>query len=192
MPQMYRPMAQWPVPILSLMVRTTIDPLQLAPAVRQAIWDIAADVPISDLRLFDSLIAGSVRQPRLVAGLLAGFGALALLLGVVGVYGVLSYVVGQRRREFGIRLALGARRVEILGIVLRHALPVALLGVTIGVGAAWAGTRLLRSQLYELSPGDPLTLAVAAATLIGTAMLAALGPARAAARVDPVQSMRGD
>jgi putative ABC transport system permease protein len=127
-----------------------------------------------------------------VAGLLAGFGALALLLGVVGVYGVLSYVVGQRRREFGIRLALGARRIEILGIVLRHALPVALAGVAIGLGAAWAATRLLRSQLYELSPGDPLTLAVAAATLIGTAMLAAVGPARAAARVDPVQSMRSE
>jgi len=191
-PQMYRPMAQWPVPILSLMVRTTVDPPQLAPSVRQAIWDIAADVPISDVRSFDSLIAGSVRQPRLVAGLLSGFGALALLLGVVGVYGVLSYVVGQRRREFGIRLALGARRSEILGIVLRHALPVALLGVAIGLGAAWAGTRLLRSQLYELSPGDPLTLAVAAATLIGTAMLAALGPAHAAARVDPMQSIRSE
>jgi ABC-type antimicrobial peptide transport system permease subunit len=144
------------------------------------------------MRSFDDVIDASIARRRLVVAVLAGFGLLALVLGAVGVYGVQSYVAGQRRNEFGIRLALGARARTILGHVLLEAATRASFGIFLGLGGAMVAGRLLRSQLYSTSPADPRSLVTAALALLAAAMLAAAGPAISAARTDPVRSMRPD
>ena len=137
-------------------------------------------------------MSDSLGRHRFVMFLLAAFGAVALLLGSVGIYGVISYAVGQRTSEIGIRMALGARRKDVLRLVLRHGVIVAILGIAIGVAAAFGLTRLMSHLLYGVSATDPLTFAGVAAGLTAVAVAACYLPARRATRVDPMIALRHD
>jgi len=135
---------------------------------------------------------GSVARRMFTMLLLGIAGAMALVLSVVGLYGVVSYVVGQRRAEIGVRIALGARAAQVQRMVLADALRLAAIGVVLGIAGALVTTRLLRALLFEVSPTDPLTLGAAAVLLLVVGLLASLNPARRAARVDPMLALRAE
>ena len=135
----------------------------------------------------DDVISGSLRQPRMLMHLFGGFAGLALLLAAIGTYGMLSYLVTQRRREIGIRMALGAGRETVLGSVMAHGLTLALIGLVAGLAAALVLTRLMKALLFEVSPNDPATLAGVAALITVVAAAASLVPAVRATRVDPIE-----
>ena len=191
-PEMYRPLAQTFMFPMAVVMRSSGDPAQLANAVRQAAFAIDPTIPVAELQPFTSLIASSLGRPRLLAMLLSVFAGAGLALGVIGVYGVVAYRVKQREREFGIRLALGAAPDHIARSVVRQGVGHALAGLAIGLPAAFLLARLMQSVIFGITAHDPLTfltlpLAVTAATLLACAL-----PARRAARVDPVTTMRAD
>ena len=188
-PQMYRLQAPF-VPAMTLMVRAAGDPLQLVGPIREVVRAIDADVAVGDFQSLEHVVGDSIAQPRLLTRLLFGFGALALLLGAVGLYGVMAYGTLQRTREFGVRLALGAGTREVLGLVARDALRLVGIGAVIGLVGALAMSRVLKSQLYEVSAVDPVVFAGAAAVLAAVALAAALVPALRAARTDPAEALR--
>ena len=140
----------------------------------------------------EEIVGDAVVQPRLNATLLGAFAALALLLAVVGIYGVVSYSVAQRRQEIGVRVALGAQPSDVFRLVVRQGAFLATAGVAIGLLASWILTPVLRSWLYEIEPGDPLTFIGVAAILVAIALLATAIPARRATKVDPVLAMRAE
>ncbi len=177
---------------VNLVVRGQGDPLQLASAVRQAIWSVNPDQTITRITTLEEVVGGSVARPRLIASLLGLFAVLALVLGAVGIYGVLAYTVGQRQREIGVRLALGARPAEVLSMVLRSGMRLAGLGVALGVAGALALSQVMGSILYGVAPHDPLAFGAAAVLLLGVALVACLVPARRAMRVDPAVSLRAE
>jgi predicted permease len=173
-------------------VRTSADPLAVAQSVRSAVHDIDPSVAIVEMDSMANQVAQSLWQERLFARLTSTFGALALLLASIGLYGTMSYGVGRRRSEIAVRMALGARYEQVLWMVLRQALALAFAGIAIGVPLAlWAG-RFLASQLFDLSPRDPATLAFTAVLLITIASLAGYLPARRAALVDPARALKAD
>jgi putative ABC transport system permease protein len=188
-PQMYRLHSPF-TSGMTLMVRTAGDPLALAAAIREAIRSVDDDAVVSDVQPLAQVASDSIARPRLLTALLSGFGVLALLLGAVGLYGVMAYGTVQRTREFGVRLALGARTSEVLGLVARDAVKLACIGVALGLAGALALTRLLESQLYGVAAIDPLVFAGAAALLAAVALAAALAPALRAARTDPMTALR--
>jgi ABC-type antimicrobial peptide transport system permease subunit len=138
----------------------------------------------------EQIVSGSLERRRFVLMLLGTFAALALLLSVVGIYGVIAYAVGQRTREFGIRVALGAQRHELLLLVMRQSVWTLAVGLTVGVGGAIAVTRLMGSLLFGIGPADPLTLSLMATVLMMVALIATYIPARRAAEVDPMAALR--
>jgi putative ABC transport system permease protein len=138
----------------------------------------------------DQLLGNSIAQRRLTLVLLASFAALALLLAAVGIYGVISYAVRQRTHEFGIRLALGARARDVLALILKQGLKLTLIGIGLGLLAAYALTRLLESLLFGVRPTDALTFGVIVVVLLGVALLACWIPARRATKVDPLVALR--
>jgi putative ABC transport system permease protein len=140
----------------------------------------------------DEVVARSLAEPRFYAILLGAFAATALFLAALGIFGALSYAVSQRSREIGIRVALGAQPAEVLGMVLRHALTLAALGMGIGLAGALALSRAISGMLFGLSPSDPATLGGVAALLAAVALLASYIPARRATRVDPVEALRAE
>ncbi len=150
------------------------------------------DQPVAGIQTVDELMDSSLAQPRFIVLLLALFSATALALSVIGIYGVLSYWVAQRRYELGIRLALGAQRADILRIVVRHGFMLTIAGIGIGLMAALLLTRLMSSMLYETGTLDLTTFAVAPLVFLGIATLASYLPARGATRVDPVKALRGN
>ncbi|WNG60750.1 ABC transporter permease [Archangium gephyra] len=177
---------------VNLVVRGEGAPLQLAAAVRQAIWSVNPNQTITRITTLEEVVGGSVARPRLIAALLGLFAVLALVLGAVGIYGVLAYTVGQRQREIGVRLALGARPAEVLGMILRGGMRLAGLGVALGVAGALVLSRVMSSILYGVAPHDPLTFVAVAVVLLGVALVACLVPARRAMRVDPAVSLRAE
>ncbi|AKJ07005.1 putative permease [Archangium gephyra] len=177
---------------VNLVVRGEGAPLQLAAAVRQAIWSVNPNQTITRITTLEEVVGGSVARPRLIAALLGLFAVLALVLGAVGIYGVLAYTVGQRQREIGVRLALGARPAEVLGMVLRNGMRLAGLGVALGVAGALVLSRVMSSILFGVAPHDPLTFGAVAVVLLGVALVACLVPARRAMRVDPAVSLRAE
>lgn len=177
---------------VNMVVRGKGDPLQLAAAVRQAIWSVNPNQTITRITTLEDVVGGSVARPRLIAGLLGLFAVLALVLGAVGIYGVLAYTVGQRQREMGVRLALGARPAEVLRMVLNSGMRLAGLGAALGVAGALVLSRVMGSILYGVAPHDPLTFAVAVVLLMGVALVACLVPARRAMRVDPAVTLRAE
>jgi predicted permease len=176
----------------ALVVRTAGAPLALAKEVREVFRDLDPALPVTAARPLADILNNSLADRRLILLLLAAFALAALLLAGIGLYGVITYVVGQRSREFGIRMALGADPRSVVGLVLRHGLGLAVLGLAIGTVAAFALTHLLANLLYEIKPTDPLTFTVVALLLLVVATLASWLPARRAGKVDPAIALRAD
>jgi ABC-type antimicrobial peptide transport system permease subunit len=153
--------------------------------------DIDPEVPINDVAPMEQLLAQSLARRSFTMMLLATAAALALVLSAVGIYGVISYVVTQRRGEIGIRMALGARGAEVQRMVVKQSLSLAAVGIVIGLAGALATTRLLGALLFGVSPTDPLVLVLATVLLVMLAALASYAPALRASRVDPVEALRG-
>jgi putative ABC transport system permease protein len=174
----------------TLVIRTGQDPDSAAPAVRSAIWGIDAELPVPEMKTMRQVITASVSERRFQTMLLGGFALAALLLAVIGIYGVISYSVNRRRNEIGIRMALGAEARQVSGMVVRQGMRPVAIGLLIGLGAAVALGRLLGALLFATRPGDPLVLIGVAAALTVTAALACYLPARRATTVDPAAVLR--
>jgi len=173
-----------------LLVRSVVDPLSLAGAVRDQVWALNKDQPVYDVRTMQQLVSQSIAPRRFSALLMVIFGFVALVLASIGLYGMMSYSVSQRTSEIGIRVALGARRRDVLAMVIREAMGLALLGVVAGLIAALMLAQLLRNLLFSVGATDPLTFGVVALVLFGVALLASFVPARRAAKVDPMVALR--
>jgi putative ABC transport system permease protein len=194
LPEIYCPLAQFEFDLrgVFLAVRTAGDPLDWVPAVRQQIYALESKEPISRVMTMEQLLAPSLAPRRFQMLLFGVFAAMALLLAAVGVYGVFAYSVSRRTREIGIRMALGAHPRDLLLLIVRQGMTLALVGVSIGLAAALAVTRALKGLLFELSVTDPPTFALIAALLMGVALLACYPPARRATKVDPMTALRSE
>ena len=186
---MYFPFEQNPGNQITLFVRTAGDPNRALPALLAAIKRVDSRTIVEASRSLADIAAESVRTTKLVLWLLSLFAATALLLAAVGIYGVMSYVVRQRTREIGTRIALGATRRDILWMVMRDGVWIAAGGTVAGLLIGLGATRSLASILYGVSPSDPATLGVAASVLVATVMAACYLPARRAASVDPARTL---
>ena len=175
---------------MTFYVRARGDATNVAASVRQVAQRVDPNLPIFDMKTMTTTVNDSLFVERLVAALSVAFGALATLLAAIGLYGVMSYSVARRTREIGIRMALGAERASVLWLVLREVALMVVGGVAIGLPLAYALSRIVQSQLFELSAHDPLALAGAAAVLGVVALLAGYLPARRATRVDPMIALR--
>jgi ABC-type antimicrobial peptide transport system permease subunit len=173
-------------------IREDVSPLAHAGAIREAIWSVDPDVPITGVDELARVFGESAATTRFLATVLGTFGALALVLSAVGVFGVTAYGVGRRLPEFGVRVALGASRAEVLRAALAGSLMAVAVGLGAGLLAASLSTDALAAALYRIEPTDPVTFVGVAATLFGVAVLAALVPAWQASRVDPVAVLRRD
>jgi len=190
-PAAYYSLAQFSEGTLTtyLIVRTKASPLGMAGALRGQVWSVDKEQPVSVFTM-DQIISESLQRRRFLFTLLGTFAGLALFLAVIGIYGVVAYSVGQRTHEFGIRLALGAKRHQVLVLVLRQGLSTVVIGLGLGLVAALLLTRLLRSMLFEIGPSDPLTFLLMPALLIAVALVASYVPAARAAKVDPMVALR--
>jgi putative ABC transport system permease protein len=191
-PIYYFPSQQLPWGVGTVVLRTAGPPQQLASAVRAAVADVDRQVPIQQIRTGEQLAAGVVAQMRLSILLMGGFAAVALLLTATGLYGVLSYAVERRRREIGLRIALGAGRGEVVGLVFRQAAWLVATGLGLGLAGAAAGGRLLRSSMLGVEPLNLALLFLACGTLIVVSVAAAYIPATRAASIDPMKALRSD
>ena len=169
-----------------VVLRTAVPPLSVAPAVRGAVWELDPELPVADVRSMEQVVARATARSRFLLLLLLAGAVVGVVLGAVGLYGVVSYAVVQRTREIGVRMAVGARRGQVRAMVLRRSGAVAVAGSALGLVGAAMATRALEAVLYGVAPGDPLTLAGAAALLLAATLAAADAPARRAAAVDPV------
>jgi putative ABC transport system permease protein len=158
----------------------------------QAVWAVNPNLPLASVRTLEEIYDASLARTSFTLVMLAIAGGMALLLGVAGIYGVISYAVSQRRREIGIRIALGAPSPAITGLFVRHGVVLAGIGVAIGLATALGVTRLMTSLLFEVSPVDPLTYVVVSLTLFAAAVLACYLPALRATRVDPIGALRAE
>jgi putative ABC transport system permease protein len=175
-----------------VVARTTGNPAALAGSMRSIVREIDRTIPVSDIRTMDEFIGRSMQRDRFLMVLVGLFAVAALLLGVVGIYGVMSYLVSQRTQEMGVRIALGASTGSVIAMVIRRGAVLAGAGAVIGVaGAIWA-TKPLAAFLYGISPTDPLTFVSVPVAFLLVALLASLVPARRATRVDPVRALRAD
>src|SRR5215510_10260566 len=189
-PAYYLPSSQAPLEDMVILVRTTIDPLTIVGAVRQAVWSIDPNQPIANVSTLEKVVDDSIAQRRLNMLLMGLFGGLAMLLSAVGIYGLLSYAVTQRTQEMGIRMALGARVGDVLKLVLRQGMALALAGEAIGLVGAFILTRLIRGLLFGVTPNDATTFVAVAGVLAVVALLACYLPARRATKVDPLVALR--
>ena len=189
-PELFVPYTQYPSFAMSFVLRADSDPSTLAGAVRTAIVSVDKDQPVSQILTMDEVIANSLTPRRFRAFLLGLFAALALLLSVIGIYGVMAYSCSQRTSEFGIRLALGAERGDILKLILRQGFVLTLMGLGFGLAGAVLLTRYLSSLLYDVKPTDPLTFAIVSVILTIVALVASYIPARRATRTDPMVALR--
>ena len=190
--ELYRTYRQNCWGFLDLTVRTRRDPGELMRVMRAVVDGLDKNLPIEHPRTLTELVASSVADRRLSVQLLAGFAGVALLLASIGLYGVLAFAVTQRRREIGIRLALGAQRADVLRLILQHGLTLVVVGMVVGLAGALALARFLGSLLFEIKPNDPLTFMLVPLVLGVVALLACWLPARRAARVDPMVALRSE
>ena len=188
--EIYRPLAQFSYSSMDLVVRVNGDPAQFVRPVSAAIRRVDPAMPLASAEPLTALASRAVASTRLSAGLFALFGGLGLLLAAIGIYGVMSYAVQQRRHEIGVRIALGASRSNVVAMVVRRGVTLSLLGIAIGGVLAFAGAGLMQRLLFGIQPHDGVTFATIAAVLAGAGVLAAYLPARRAARVDPVSALR--
>ena len=190
MEEVYFPYKQSPGNFMNLVVRTTSDPASMVPAIRSQVLSVDKDQPVSDIMTMDQRVAKSVAAKRFVMFLLGAFSILALGLASVGIYGVMAYLVTQRTQEIGVRMALGAQKRDVLKLVVRKGMALAIIGAAIGLVASLALTRLMRSLLFEVTPTDWLTFVTASAVLLIAALLASYIPAHRATKVDPLTALR--
>ena len=188
--QMYEPLRQRPVSGATFLLKAAVDPGSLAPAARRTVLAVDPEQPVSDVQTLREMVALTMAQRRFTLLLLSVFAGTALVLAAVGIYGVVAYSVAQRTHEIGVRMALGARRREILGLVLRQGMTLALIGVGVGIAGALAVTRLISGLLYGVGAGDPATFATTALLLSGVSLLATIIPAHRATRVEPTAALR--
>jgi len=188
--EFYRPWPQRSYSFFNLMVRTSMKPEAAAPVVRAALDKIDKEMPILQPNTLDAIVTRSLGQQRLTMGLLGAFAGIALLLAIVGIYGAVAYTVEQRTAEIGVRMALGAQVKDVLQLVVKQGMNPVLIGLGFGLVAIFATGRFLAAQLYQISPHNPLLLALTATGLAIAALLACLIPARRATRVDPIQALR--
>jgi putative ABC transport system permease protein len=179
-------------PSMNVVMRTTLPPAALSGTIERVVREVDAAVPVVRLRDMDAVFAESIRRPRLLAQLLGAFAGLALLLAAIGTYGVLSYMVTERRREIGIRVALGAARSHVLTQIMKQGLQVTALGLTIGLAGAFAVSRLIASLLFGVQPTDMVTIAFVIATITAVAVVASWLPAWRASRLDPNVVLRDE
>ena len=190
---LYEPYEQAAWSSMYLVVRASSkldNPATLASAVQNAVWSLDKDLPVAHVLTMEQLLAESVEQPRFRTVLVEIFALVALGLASVGIYGVLAYSVSQRRNEIGIRMALGAKRSDVLWLVVGQGMLLTFIGVAIGVTGALVLTRFLSALLYEVHPTDPATFVVMALLLVFVALSACYIPARRAMRVDPMTALR--
>jgi putative ABC transport system permease protein len=186
----YLPYTQEPMPWQTLLVRTKNDPMSLVPLIRGEVAGLDSQQPIARIATLDQLMESSTAQPRFRAALLGGFAGVALLLAAIGIYGMMAYAVSRRTREIGIRIALGARRGNMLKLIFGQSMTLTLLGVLLGLAGAFAVTRLMNSLLFGVTSTDPFIFTAVTVLLCGVALLASYIPARRAARVDPIVALR--
>jgi putative ABC transport system permease protein len=189
-PEIFTPFEQWATPTMNLTIHSAVDPLSLVPALRKVIADADANVPLFSIQTMDEIISTTVASQRFNAAILGGFAGLAVLLAAVGIYGVMAYAVGQRTHEIGVRMALGAERADVLRMILRQGLGLALLGVAIGLGASFGLMRLMKTMVFGVTTSDPVTFAAVTGVLVGVALIACWIPAHRATKVDPVIALR--
>jgi len=189
-PMVYYPQAQLSFGFGTLVVHTAADPLSFANAVRRVVHEMDPELPVSEIGTMQRWVDESLLQTKFQTGLLAIFAGLATLLATLGIYGVMSYAVAQRAHEIGVRIALGARRGHVAGLVLARARALTFAGLGLGLAGSAALLRYLQSLLFEVKPADPMNLASVTALLMAIAVLAALLPAVRAARLDPVVVLR--
>jgi putative ABC transport system permease protein len=190
--EIYAPYAQMPNIQLAatLVVRTATEPTAVTASVRQAVAGIDADLPIARVETMQQIVSASVGQPRFRTTLLAAFAVLALVMASIGIYGVMNYLVSQRIREFGVRLAVGASAADVLWLVLRRAAVLIAGGLCVGLLGSVLLTRLIATLLYGVAPLDAPTFAAVSLILSGVAFVASYIPARRATRVDPIVALR--
>jgi hypothetical protein len=187
---MYHSYFQVPRFTMRIALRTAIEPSELTSAVRATVWRRDKDLPVEELASLSELVEDSVSPQRLLATVTAVFAGFALLLASLGLFGVIAHGVLQRTHEIGLRMALGARRRQVLGLVLRQGLVLATGGLAAGAIAALCVTRLMERLLYEVVPSDPLSFAIAGLLLLVVSLTACLAPAWRATRVQPMQALR--
>jgi putative ABC transport system permease protein len=188
--QSYFPFRQLPNGGMTVVIKTANDPMGIVSAARQQVLQIDPDQPVYGVNTMEQLRADSIAPDRLTLMLLASFAAVALILAGVGIYGVMAYSVTQRTHEIGIRMALGARQSDVLGMVIRQGMKLAVVGLAIGLLGAWLATRAMASLLFGVSATDPMTFAVISLVLAGVALGACFVPARRATKVDPMVALR--
>jgi putative ABC transport system permease protein len=193
--EVVKPMIYWPhprvtYPTMHLVVRTTGDPAPVASMIVAHVRARDRDLPVTAVETMEQVVSASVRERRLIMVLLGVFAALALVLAAVGIYSVMAYTVGQRTHEIGVRIAIGASRRDVMGLVLRQTLWLASAGLVVGVLASMALTRLMRTLLFEVQPSDPVTLVAVVVVLLAVSVLAGFVPGRRASRVDPIVALR--
>jgi putative ABC transport system permease protein len=188
--QIYLPFPQLPWGAMNLLVRSAVAPLSLASAVRAQIAAVDPDQPVTDIETGEDLLDKARTQPRFTTCLLAAFAATALLLAATGIYSVLAYSVAQRKHELGIRMALGAERKDIVRLVVRQGVRLAVIGTAIGLVAAALTTKLLATMLYKTSTRDVVTFALSSLFFLVVAFFASYLPARGATKVDPIVALR--
>jgi putative ABC transport system permease protein len=187
---MYTSHLQVSWPWMHLVLRTKVDPASMAPAVTAELRALDKSVPAPVARTLEERLSDSLAVRRFNLLLLGGFAALAVVLAGLGIYSVMAYAVTQRRREIGIRLALGARPLEVMKLVVGQGMALGLIGAALGLVGAFALTRLMKTLLFGVNPADPWTFAVTPVLLLSVALLACYLPARRAARIDPLLALR--
>ena len=190
--EIYRPLAQFPYSGMTVVVRASGDPALLEAPLRNVVRSVDPNQPIAKLETMDALVSESLANGRLSMMLFGMFGAVGLLLACIGIYGVTSYGVLQRTREFGIRMALGAQPSDVRNLVVQGGAKLTLIGIGIGLVGAIVLTRLMRSLLFGVTPTDPMTYAGSVAVLALVSVVASYVPARRATQVDPVIALRNE
>ena len=191
-PETYVPLTQRPERMqsgLTLVIRSTGDPAALTTVVRERIRSIDADIPTT-ITTFERVVSASVADRRFTMLVLSAFGSFALFLAAVGIYGVLAYSVNRRTREIGVRMALGAERRRVLGMILSDGMRAVVPGIVVGVVGALLLSRLMSSLLYGIAPTDPITFSAVVLVLVVVTLVASLVPARRATKVDPMVAIR--
>jgi len=186
----YRPFDQLPFPLVAFTMRTETDPALMVKSAEQALWSVDPDLPVLKAIPMNLLASQTLAVRRASAALFSAFAVLALVLACIGIYGVMAYAVTQRRQEIGVRMALGARRSNVLRMMMGFGFRLALYGVVIGLIGAFALTRLLQSLLFEVNAMNPLVFSIAALVLVAVSTAASYLPARAAASIEPMQALR--